>query len=326
MTERGMRSGDIAAAIDVGGSGIRMAVLCGDAQDQELDDPLTVTLENPAATAAQALIDNSSSGRVPGRITQVLMGLSGLFGEADRPEHQDTAARLNAVLGVRRMVVCDDAITAHFGALGARPGVVVAIGTGLVATAWDGATRFCRVGGWGAVGSDQGSGYWIGTEGARAALEMIDGRRAPSLLQNAFLDRYGDPVAFARMTAFGDAPKRYVADFASDVVELAENGDSTSAGIVSHAAAEITRAIRAAIHRAGLSHPCVCITGGLARAGGRVESEIRARLLKETEEGQWVVRNGSPLDGAVFLLQNPLLVSTLPMTKIYEKGNSRGSI
>ncbi len=72
------------------------------------------------------------------------------------------------------MLVSDDAVTAHLGALGGEPGVVIVAGTGAIALAVDEVAA--RADGWGTRLGDDGGGYWIGRAGLAAALRAHDGR------------------------------------------------------------------------------------------------------------------------------------------------------
>ncbi len=75
-----------------------------------------------------------------------------------------------------RTAVAADALTAHLGALGGRPGAVVAVGTGAIALGTDLRTVWHRVDGWGHLLGDLGSGSWVGAQGLRAAVAAHDGR------------------------------------------------------------------------------------------------------------------------------------------------------
>ncbi|WP_255947708.1 N-acetylglucosamine kinase [Streptomyces odontomachi] len=123
----------------------------------------------------------------------VAIGAAGMatLGDALRAE---LPAMIEKHLGVRRLALAADAVTAYVGALGQRPGAVVAAGTGLIALGTDlGAWR--RADGWGHLLGDCGSGAWIGRAGLEAALRAHDGRPG------------GSAALLARAEAvFGPAP------------------------------------------------------------------------------------------------------------------------
>ncbi len=178
---------------------------------------------------------------------------------------------LRTALGVRRLALASDAVTAYAGAAGQRSGAVVAAGTGMVALGTD-LARWRRVDGWGHLLGDCGSGAWIGRAGLEAALRAHDGRRGGSgaLLRRAegvFGRAAGLPGALYPRP---DRPA-VLASFAPEVARCAaEDGDPVAAGVLTEAARHIAESASAA-------HPpgggCVALTGAcsgwVSRCSGR---------------------------------------------------------
>lgn len=310
-------------AIDVGGSGVRLAVLRSSSERCDFNHRFETRLSSPMVAASQFLLSPDVRRLIPGEIDTVLMGLSGIFGDVDHAVDRDMLGTLRADFGLRELMICDDATTAFFGAMGARDGTVSAIGTGVVTISWDGESRFRRIDGWGAVGGDLGGGFWIGSRGARMALEMIDGRRSGSELRDAFISRYGSGAEFARTTVLGSPPKSYVADFARDILDLAAQGESFACSIVDDAVAEVVRAIRSAERQLDLVGSAVCLTGNAAAPGGIMEERIRAEYERSQGSGRWQRSLGSPLDGAVRLLRAPETLKKLSPAYLYRTSEER---
>lgn len=152
----------------------------------------------------------------------------------------------------RRVAVTSDSVIAHAGALDGKPGVVLIVGTGVVALGIgsDGALRTAD--GWGPWLGDEGGGAWIGAAGLRAALRALDGRGPSTVLVEAASARFGPPRTWpAQLT---DAAA--VGSFAPDV--LAADKDAVALAIISAAA----ESLAATAHAAG-GGP-VAIVGGLA--------------------------------------------------------------
>ena len=103
---------------------------------------------------------------------------------------------LLASLRPERVTVTSDAVIAHAGALDGKPGVVLIVGTGVVALAIgaDGALRTAD--GWGPWLGDEGGGAWIGAAGLRAALHAFDGRGPSTALLDAASARFGPPKSW----------------------------------------------------------------------------------------------------------------------------------
>jgi N-acetylglucosamine kinase-like BadF-type ATPase len=85
----------------------------------------------------------------------------------------------------RRVRVIPDAQAAALGALDGRPGVLVLSGTGAIVVGHDGAGRWSRAGGFGALLGDEGSGFWLGREWVRATTGPGDFEKVRRLAHSA---------------------------------------------------------------------------------------------------------------------------------------------
>ncbi|MGW7351117.1 N-acetylglucosamine kinase [Streptomyces sp. NPDC054784] len=190
--------------------------------------------------AARSLLAEAGGGRVD----TVCVGAAGMatLGAGLRAT---LPAALAEALGVRRLALAADAVTAYAGALGEGPGAVVAAGTGMIALGTD-LRGWRRADGWGHLLGDRGGGAWIGQAGLDAALRAFDGRAGGSaalreraeLLFDCRVD--GLPALLYPRT---DRPA-VLASFAPEVLRCASGADGGSvdpvaAGIVRRAAEEI---------------------------------------------------------------------------------------
>ena len=152
------------------------------------------------------------------------------------------------------VIVSNDAVTAHLGALGGEPGVVIVAGTGVIALAVGRDGRWARADGYGALLGDDGGGHWIGRRGLAAALRARDGRPGGSraLLERAEA-RFGERI----VPAVYDAPDPVatIAAFARDVAEAARAGDEVAAAVWDEAARELAETARAAARGARPADP-----------------------------------------------------------------------
>jgi N-acetylglucosamine kinase-like BadF-type ATPase len=204
-------------------------------------------------------------------------------------------------LGVRRLALAADAVTAYAGALGQRPGVVVAGGTGMIALGTDLAS-WRRADGWGHLLGDSGGGAWIGRAGLDAAMRAHDGRRG------------GSPVLLARAEAvFGPAtglpgllyPRTdrpaLLASFAPEVGACASD-DEVAARILREAAAHIAEAAAAVCPAPAGPRPGefeVALTGGLFRMGEPLLGPLHKELALQVPQARVVPAAGDPLHGAL---------------------------
>ncbi|MGW1029731.1 N-acetylglucosamine kinase [Streptomyces sp. NPDC002577] len=205
-------------------------------------------------------------------------------------------AALARDLGVRHLALAADAVTAYAGALGGRPGAVVAAGTGMIALGTDLKT-WRRADGWGHLLGDCGGGAWIGRAGLEAAMRAYDGRRggSPALLARAE-KVFGPPAGLpGKLYPRADRPA-VLASFAPDVAACAAD-DPVAAGILQDAARHVAEAAAAVLPASGKC--AVALTGGLFKMGEPLLAPVRAQLARLAPQARQVPAGGDPLHGAV---------------------------
>ena len=225
--------------IDGGRSGCRAAVIGDAGREAEGEGRGLPTIAGPEGVAGvvQAVGETVALCSVnPETIDAVSAGLAGMLGASD---HAPAVARgLARLLGVERVIVTGDVITAYAGALGAEPGVVVAAGTGAVALAVRGESS-ARSDGWGRLLGDAGSGYWIGARGLEQALRAYDGRGGSAALAGLAECHVGPLDALPQRVDASGNPAATVAAFARSVADAARRGDPVAAAIWQDAAREL---------------------------------------------------------------------------------------
>lgn len=155
------------------------------------------------------------------------------------------------VLGHARYTCGNDMVCAWAGSLGGGDGVNVIGGTGSM-TYGERAGVGARVGGWGEVFGDEGSAYWIGVEGLRAASRMSDGRRARGPLLDVLVEHLGleaelDLVDVVLNRWHGDRGR--IAGLARQVTAAAAIGDETAAAVLAAAGRELALLVTATADR-----------------------------------------------------------------------------
>ncbi|WP_223832546.1 N-acetylglucosamine kinase [Streptomyces venezuelae] len=240
---------------------------------------------------ARGLLEQAGGGR----IAAVAVGAAGMATLGDDLRAALPAA-LGRALGVRRTALAADAVTAYAGALGDRPGAVVAAGTGMIAIGTD-LTAWRRADGWGHLLGDCGGGAWIGRAGLEAAMRAHDGRRGGS---RALLARaeaaFGPPAGLpGQLYPRADRPA-VLASFAPHVAECAAD-DPVADGILRAAARHIAEAAAAVCPVADACD--VAFTGGLLNLGEPLLAPLRAELAEQLPHARPVPAAGDPLDGAV---------------------------
>lgn len=261
---------------------------------------LVVALLSLAAAAADAF----GTDRFP----TVCGGATGVFGHVGNLDEVGEALRRQ--FGTIRLVIADDVVTSYLGAMGNRPGVVAAVGTGLVALGVGPARDVARVDGAGAMMGDQGAGWWIGRRGLIAAMSATDGRpdASPALL-DAAIAAFGPIELLPRLLADDPSPVTRVAAFAKEVGAVARAGDAVANAIWKKAGTHIGRTIVAAGSRAGLTESLAyTLVGHVALARDLLEPAISEELSAHFTRFSRLDAQGESIDGAVLLAQEDISV------------------
>ncbi|WP_411575003.1 N-acetylglucosamine kinase [Streptomyces fradiae] len=251
-------------------------------------------VERLVRAARELLAGAGAAGRPLAAVAVGAAGMAGLGGQL----RAVLPGALRDALGVRRLALASDAVTAHAGALGGAPGTVVAAGTGLVALGTD-LVRWRRADGWGHLLGDCGGGAWIGRAGLEAALRAHDGRRGGSAALLARAEALFGPVAGLPGLLYPRPDRAAVlASFAPEVAARAA-GDPVAADVLARAARHIGEAAAAA-HPEG-SGGALALTGGLLRLGDPLLVPLREELGRQLPGVRRVSAAGDPLSGALHI-------------------------
>ena len=165
---------------------------------------------------------------------------------------------------------------------------------------------FCGVGGYGALISDEGSGYWIGREALNAAI-LDDQQRGPATALTAMVLRTfgkeGDSLdrALFRFYENGDhSPASLVASCCRLVSQAADDGDAVAIDILRRAGSGLAGQMVAALnrHAPGKDLP-LTISGSVWRANAAFAQAFMETLHATYPEKSLIVPHFEPIVGAV---------------------------
>src|SRR5262245_395109 len=199
------------------------------------------------------------------------LGLSGV----DSAEDEALVSRWlrEQAVAPRTMVVNDSELVLAAGTP-AGWGVALISGTGSVCLGRTAEGRSARVGGWGPLLGDEGSGYHIARLALLRATQAADGRaEAPALLK-AVLRHFSlaEPAALIRHVHAPTTSAADIAALASAVLDLAGRNDAVALEIVAQAARELALHVDTIVRLLKLSRPPLALGGALL---------LRAVLRKE---------------------------------------------
>ncbi len=293
-----MTSSPLRLSIDGGQTGARLRLTHSGSVVAETEGHGILTDRPVVDQIADLAIDLAAS--TGHRIGELAVGTSGLTPAAANPEALLAATQ---GIGVQRVALAHDSITGYLAANGTAPGVMLAVGTGVVVLALSEST-VAKVDGWGSLLGDAGSGYWVGRAGLDAALRAFDGRGPHTSLEATAIDRFG-PLDEVYMVVQAD-PKRVslIASFSRAVVAAATAGDETARAIVVAAADELAHSAASALRRVGWQsgQPARVGAVGAMAAAPAVREALAAALAAQAPGTSLEEPLGRPLDGVGALL------------------------
>jgi len=206
-----------------------------------------------------------------GEPSTIEVAVAGLAGLDCRHDEVVLGQELPKTGIAKKFLVVHDSRNALYGATGGAAGVIVIAGTGSVSAGTDGEGNTARVGGWGNILDDVGSGYEIARKALTAALYSFDGRLPKTMLEERILMALGvesiDDIirkVYAERMSVTD-----IAALAPVVTKAAQEGDAVAAKIVEEAVQGLASMINTVIRRLamqGRSFPVATI-GGVFKAG-----------------------------------------------------------
>jgi glucosamine kinase len=290
--------GGLVLGLDVGGSKTHAVLADG---DTVLADVLAGSA-NPSSVgvkeASRQLDAIVAQLRGHGPVAAVCAGAAGV----DTSEGEERFRRLLAdgAPAAEITVVHDSALI--LAAAGASTGIAVISGTGSVGWGRDRDGRVARMGGWGYLLGDEGSGYWVSRTAVQHALRRADDGAPADLLSQQLAADCGLKRIDQLLDHFYANPeRRYWASRARIVFELAGQHDPASAAIVA-AAADALASLAIRVGTTLDLHGPVVLAGGLAVHQPALQQAVQDRL---SSAGMTDVRvlDRDPVYGAVNLAQ-----------------------
>lgn len=196
--------------------------------------------------------------------------------------HPRLGGRLRAVLDAlfpdaRRITVTHDGFNALYRGTHGRPGAAVIAGTGSVVMARDAGGRELRVGGFGYLLGDEGSGYDLGRRAIRAVLDAHDGTGPQTALTAAVLSAMDLRQPTDIVPAVYEGGRARIAALSVVVTGAVASGDAVAAEIVRESAASLAEKLCALLGRFECARPApVVLSGGVWQSPAVTDAFMRA--------------------------------------------------
>lgn len=202
-------------------------------------------------------------------------------------------------------IICSDSAIALVGGIGHSVGIVVMAGTGSQIFGQNSQGLQKRVGGWGYLLGDEGSGYNIAIRGLQAALKAYDGREFPTTLIADFQASLGlksieglIEVVYRRGWGVQE-----IAALAPIVFEAANKEDKVAKGIISDVVEELTVATKVAISTLFQPHETfeVVTIGSVWNSQGNFRGKFETAIKAIAPNVQLIWPRHLPVYGAAIL-------------------------
>lgn len=215
------------------------------------------------------------------------------------------------VESILRQYVCDSAtikvdndalIALYAGTLG-KAGIVQIAGTGAITMGYDKQQHYHRVGGWGYLFDDEGSGYNLGVQLLKAVLQSYDGRAPRTILTEAVMKHFSvDDVPQLIACVYGEEhPRTVIAPLSAYIVAAADDGDLVAKRIIEEACQNYFKAIKACYLRMawGQEEVPVVLCGGVFTNENYFVPRLQAMAMEQTLPFRFKTPALPPIGGAV---------------------------
>jgi glucosamine kinase len=268
--------------VDGGATRTRAVVVDADMREvgRAVGPPAAVDARHPerAALAVEIVVSDAMQRAGLGfPATSVYAALAGAGRETARVAVEQALSELRLAGRTR---VGTDVEAAFEDAFLDQPGILVMSGTGSVALGRSERGRIARVGGWGSLLGDEGSGYAVGLESLKRILWDVDGRGPETRLRKAVMAELGLVDPHELVVWAHDATKGDIAGLVPVVTESAREGDAVAGEILVQAVEELEGHVLTLLTTLGpwTDRPMVALGGGLLDPGGPLRRGMEAVL------------------------------------------------
>ncbi|WP_010647730.1 N-acetylglucosamine kinase [Oceanobacillus massiliensis] len=185
--------------------------------------------------------------QLPGSLAQISYTFAGIAGAGNEKNKQCIEDIIKSFLPSEAVICVEsDTMNALYSGTYGKPGIVHISGTGSITYGINSRQQQNRVGGWGYLLGDEGSGYDIGRQGVIAALKAYDGRGPATILLEMLYGQFAvdDPQDLIKKIYAAPAPKNEISALSRIVMKAYLQGDSQAQAIVDAAVREIVWSIQ----------------------------------------------------------------------------------
>ena len=268
----------IIAGID--GGGTKTKVICQDLQGKIIAEEKfgAFNLNSIGETGlSDLLIQICDFLQKKGECVSICIGAAGV----SNPQMKKMIDSAMEQSGIKKWKLIGDHEIAFWGALEGKEGVALIAGTGSICYGRNEEGKNIRVGGWGHLIGDEGSGYAIGRDALQAVTHLKDGYGEPTQLAELLNEQLSLNSRQKIIDYTYKNNKSYVAQISQLVEQAASQGDAVSIKILQDNAFSVSKQVIAAVRQLRVK------TGEVALCGGLLENDTiyRKFVIREIEKG-----------------------------------------
>ncbi len=229
----------------------------------------------------------------------ICFGIAGAREDADRNRLKN---KFISRLKFRNIIVTTDAMNAVYGALNGEDGMIIISGTGSVLYGKF-KNKFHRVGGWGRILGDQGSGYWLGHSALRMVTPEYDfpGAKKSTLLKAIEKDHGITKENIVDYTFNGKVEIQRIAE---TVIKCAQKKDKASLILTDIAADGLFYHVDSYLRISGVKADInIAFIGSIVENKNPVSEKFVSRIKKELKNVKIIPKYNSSTFGAILLCQ-----------------------
>ena len=201
--------------------------------------------------------------------------------------------------------VDSDARIALEGAFSGEPGSLLIAGTGSIIFGKDENNQIHRVGGFGKLIGDEGSGNTLGRRGLNRVAKEFDGRGDKTLLTELLIRDFGISDSSQLITEVY-RNNFDTASFAPNVIEAAQNGDKVANRILEEESNELLLHVKSIFNMIGEETLKLCLIGGTIATENFYSAMFKNKIELHLPKVKIVSAENSPEIGAAFMAKSML--------------------
>ncbi|MDV2582248.1 N-acetylglucosamine kinase [Alkalibacillus haloalkaliphilus] len=259
-------------------------------------NPNAVSREQLKATASHMF--NQLKEQNGEAFDQVELVFAGMSGSGDSEKSKLVESVFAECLPNRRVIVANDAINALYAGTYGEPGIVQIAGTGSITYGINEEGEASRIGGWGYLFGDEGSGYAIGEAALRKVFHTHDRKTDAYNLVDKVSAYFQVDVVPDLVPAVYESisPREKIASLSRVVFEAYDEKDPHATQIVEQAADDLARSINTMLNEHFQQHQTVILAGGLFKREDVLPELLKSRIPSSS---QLKLLKREPVMGAV---------------------------